>query len=158
VKRACVASVVILAAAIAAGVFVARERAATVPAPVVATAKPPEAPPAFDRAGAAVAAANSAGIDMTGGFVEEGDFQLVRAHCTVCHSSKLVLQNRASREGWQKMIRWMQERHRLWDLGEHEPRILDYLAKHYGPVEQGRRAPIQVKDWYELEPPKPAGS
>src|SRR5690606_15477386 len=109
------------------------------------------APSAADLAAAAVAAANRPGVDMTGGFVEEGDYQLVRAQCTICHSSKLVLQNRATREGWKKLIRWMQATQRLWDLGENEDRILDYLAKYYGPVDQGRRVPLKVDKWYELD-------
>lgn len=154
-KPAPLALIVIFAAGIGAGIFMSNRRdenAATTPAPAaVATNTPTNAKADEDRVAAAVAAANAPGIDMTGGFIEEGDYQLVRAQCTVCHSSKLVLQNRATREGWEKMIRWMQASQRLWDLGENEPKILDYLAKYYGPVDQGRRAPLKVDGWYEVE-------
>lgn len=93
------------------------------------------------------------GIDPATGLVAKGDYMMVRAHCTVCHSSKLVLQNRATRDGWERMIRWMQETQKLWDLGENEDRVLDYLATYYAPVEQGRRPPLEIaeSDWYEIE-------
>lgn len=92
------------------------------------------------------------GVDVATGLVAVGDYQLVKANCTACHSSKLVLQNRATREGWQEMIRWMQETQNLWDLGENEDKILDYLATHYAPASQGRRAPLVVNEWYEIQP------
>ena len=60
-------------------------------------------------------------------------------------------QNRATREDWQEMIRWMQKTQNLWDLGENEPKILDYLEKNYGPEDTGRRKQLDVKEWYTLE-------
>jgi len=66
---------------------------------------------------------------------------------------KLVTQNRATRSGWESMIRWMQATQGLPDLGKSEPMILDYLAKYYAPQETGRRANLdltQVK-WYILD-------
>ena len=90
------------------------------------------------------------GIDVETGFIAEGDYMLVKRNCTSCHSSKMVIQNRATREGWLEMIRWMQEKQKLWDLGANEDKILDYLAKYYGPVKKGRRAPIQIEEWYEI--------
>ena len=83
---------------------------------------------------------------------KEGEHKLlVIANCTGCHSGKLVTQNRATREGWQNMIRWMQETQNLKDLGEDEAKILDYLAEHYAPAAQGRRQNLTVEKWYELE-------
>jgi hypothetical protein len=67
---------------------------------------------------------------------------LVSRHCTVCHGARLVIQNRADRAGWRTMIRWMQETQGLWPLGDDEEPILDYLAAHYGPTSQSRRAPL----------------
>ena len=82
--------------------------------------------------------------------VGEG-WQTVKATCTACHSSQLILQNRFSREGWQQKIVWMQETQGLWDLGESEPIILDYLATYYAPGEAiGRRRPLENIEWYEL--------
>ena len=93
------------------------------------------------------------GKDVESGFVAEGDYLLVKATCTGCHSSALVLQNRATREGWESMIRWMQETQKLWDLGENEDKILDYLATYYAPKESGRRPNLEIRDedWYFLE-------
>lgn len=86
----------------------------------------------------------------TGLKVAEG-FDIVRPTCTACHSGKLVAQNRATRQGWEEMIRWMQETQGLWPLGENEPIILDYLATNYGPEETGRRANLEAVEWYILE-------
>lgn len=91
------------------------------------------------------------GIDVATGFIAQGDYKLVKTSCTPCHSSKLVLQNRATREGWEQMIRWMQETQKLWDLGESEDKILDYLATHYAPENKGRRNNLIVEEWYEIE-------
>lgn len=90
------------------------------------------------------------GIDVATGFVAEGDYMIVKSTCTACHSAKLVTQNRATREGWLEMIRWMQETQKLWDLGDNEDLILDYLAQFYGPEDQGRRAPVEIEKWYAL--------
>lgn len=76
---------------------------------------------------------------------------LVVANCTGCHSGKLVTQNRATREGWRNMIRWMQETQNLKDLGPDEEKILDYLSTHYAPAKQGRRQNLQVEEWYSLD-------
>ena len=89
-------------------------------------------------------------IDSATGLIKAQHFELVRAQCTACHAAQLITQNRASREGWLQMIRWMQESQGLWDLGEHEPKILDYLVKYYGPNRQGRRSPLTNIEWYEL--------
>ena len=84
-------------------------------------------------------------------FVEGEHRLLVVANCTGCHSGKLVTQNRATREGWRNMIRWMQETQNLKDLGPDEEKILDYLSTHYAPAKQGRRQNLQVEEWYSLD-------
>ena len=91
------------------------------------------------------------GIDLASGLIAEGDYLIVKAHCTACHSGKLVTQNRATREGWEDLIRWMQKNQKLWQLGDHEDKILDYLAKHYAPENVGRRKPLVVEEWYEIK-------
>ena len=93
------------------------------------------------------------GIHVQTGLVYADGFDIVRATCTACHSAKLVTQNRATREGWQQMIRWMQAKQGLWDLGKSEPVILDYLAKYYAPKEEGRRQNLDVAaiEWFILE-------
>jgi len=94
------------------------------------------------------------GIHVATGLVFAEGFDMVRGTCTACHSAKLVTQNRATREGWTEMIRWMQQKQGLWDLGKNEAVILDYLATNYAPEEIGRRANIDVDaiEWYVLEP------
>lgn len=91
------------------------------------------------------------GVHVPTGLIVAEGFETVRAQCTACHSGKLVAQNRATREGWEEMIRWMQKSQGLWPLGENEPVILDYLATNYGPQETGRRANLEEVEWYILE-------
>src|SRR5690606_24376567 len=86
----------------------------------------------------------------TGLKVAQG-FDIVRSQCTVCHSGKLVAQNRATRDGWETMIRWMQQTQGLWPLGANEPIILDYLATNYGAQESGRRPNLEEIEWYVLD-------
>lgn len=91
------------------------------------------------------------GIHVASGLVVDDGFIQVKATCLACHSAKLVTQNRATRDGWKKMIRWMQETQNLWDLGTNEDLILDYLAKHYAPDDVGRRRNLTPPEWYVLE-------
>ncbi len=93
------------------------------------------------------------GIHVQSGLIYAEGFDIVRGNCTACHSAKLVTQNRATREGWTDMIRWMQAKQGLWDLGKNESVILDYLATNYAPEDIGRRANINVEEieWYLLD-------
>jgi len=91
------------------------------------------------------------GIHVATGFVDDEHLQVVIQNCTSCHSAKLVTQNRMSKEGWKATIKWMQETQNLWDLGQNEAKIVSYLAKNYAPKNKGRRAKIEVAEWYELK-------
>lgn len=92
------------------------------------------------------------GKDLETGLIAGEGLEIVKGSCTVCHSSALILQNRFTREGWHEKIVWMQETQGLWDLGENESKILDYLAENYSPGEShGRRMPLSNIDWYELK-------
>lgn len=92
------------------------------------------------------------GIDPETGLVIAKDLILVKAHCTGCHSSKMITQFRATKEGWLDRIRWMQKTQKLWDLGEAEPAILAYLSTYYAPVKSPqRREPLQNIQWYKLD-------
>jgi len=93
------------------------------------------------------------GIHLATGLIFAEGFNEVRANCTGCHSAKMITQNRATREGWEQMIDWMQRTQGLWELGERQEPILAYLAQHYAPEKVGRRAPLNVEeiDWYVLE-------
>lgn len=91
------------------------------------------------------------GIHLATGFKDDNGLQQVITNCTPCHSAKLVTQNRANKEGWLGIIRWMQETQNLWDLGENESVIVNYLAKNYAPEEKGRREVLQNIEWYNLK-------
>ncbi len=94
--------------------------------------------------------------DAESGLVDAPNLMMVKAQCTACHSSKLILQHRFTRAGWVDRIRWMQKYHKLWDLGESEKVVLDYLETYYSPVSMYdkntfRRAPMKEAKWYKLE-------
>ena len=81
--------------------------------------------------------------DRVTGLALDGDWQLVQANCTECHSALLITQNSGSRGVWQIRIATMRNTHGMESLdAEVEERILDYLAEHYGPRQSSRRAPI----------------
>ena len=84
--------------------------------------------------------------DRVTGLARNGDWQLVQANCTECHSALLITQNSGNRSAWQSRISWMQETQGMDELEpEVENRILDYLAKHYGPRQSTRRAPLAAQ-------------
>lgn len=91
------------------------------------------------------------GVHVATGLVAGEGLNMVIANCTGCHSSQLITQNRATREGWIRVIRWMQETQNLWELGENEEVIVSYLTKYYAPEGKGRRAPLTDIEWYELK-------
>ena len=91
------------------------------------------------------------GVEQESGFIVDDHWEMTMLTCTACHSGKIVTQNNASREDWEKMIRWMQKTQGLWDLGDQEKPILDYLAKNYGITQSGRRPAAESSDWYEIQ-------
>ncbi len=81
--------------------------------------------------------------DRVTGLTLEGDWQLVQANCTECHSALLITQNAGSRGIWQIRIATMRNTHGMDELdADIEARILDYLAEHYGQRQASRRAPL----------------
>jgi len=85
-------------------------------------------------------------IDKETGLVIATGFEQVKKTCTGCHSPMLITQNKADRDGWLEMIRWMQAKQGLWQLdADTENAILDYLATNYGPTAASRRAPLEVQ-------------
>lgn len=92
-------------------------------------------------------------IDEATGLIKNPGWELVRIHCGGCHSHKLVTGQRADRQTWLDIIRWMQATQNLWQFNEEtETGILDYLAASYPPQANRRRAPIPPS----LMPPKEA--
>lgn len=82
-------------------------------------------------------------VDPDSGLVIDEHWELVKAHCSACHSTLLVTQNRGTRQNWLDMIRWMQETQGLWQFdAATEMAILDYLEKHFAPSAMHRRTPL----------------
>ncbi|SFD33550.1 hypothetical protein [Spirosoma endophyticum] len=103
-----------------------------------------------------VTVADTGKIDAETGLINDPSLMMVKAQCTACHSSKLILQHRFTRAGWVDRIRWMQKYHKLWDLGDSEKVVLDYLEKHYGPETAAttntfRRQSLKNVQWYKLD-------
>lgn len=62
----------------------------------------------------------------------EGTWTLIKAYCNACHSERLLTQQQLDRENWAKAIKRMQTQENLWDLGDNESKVLDYLSTYYG--------------------------
>ena len=89
---------------------------------------------------------SGADTDSDTGLVIAPGFETVKLNCTVCHSAKIITQNRMDREGWLETIRWMQETQGLWQFNpETEKEILDYLSANYRPEGIYRRPPLNVQ-------------
>lgn len=89
------------------------------------------------------AVASDDGVDAASGLTKAPGWQLVKAHCGACHSTKLVTAQRGDRDYWLNIIRWMQRTQNLWDLPPPiEAQVLDYLAANYSETEWGRRPPL----------------
>lgn len=91
------------------------------------------------------------GIHVRTGFIDAPGMMVTVQNCTNCHSAKLVMQNRMNEERWKSTIKWMQETQNLWDLGENEAVIINYLVTNYPPKKVGRRAVLTDIEWYQLE-------
>lgn len=93
------------------------------------------------------------GVHTINGLADGVGYLEVLTNCTGCHSAQLVTQNRGDRARWEQIIRWMQETQGLWNLGEKEPVILDYLATYYPPEEINRRTNLDPEaiEWYVLK-------
>ncbi len=91
------------------------------------------------------------GIHVRTGLIEAEGLMSVINNCTNCHSAKLVIQNRMNEERWISTIRWMQRTQNLWDLGDQEEIIVNYLVNNYPPLKKGRRQALSDIQWYKLE-------
>jgi len=60
--------------------------------------------------------------------------EVVRGHCSVCHSYSLVEQQRLNRANWEWVMDDMIDKYgATWIDAALRERIVDYLAKHHGP-------------------------
>lgn len=90
------------------------------------------------------------GVHVRTGLKEAQGLNMVIAHCTACHSAQLIIQNRMSEERWRATIRWMQETQNLWDLGDNQDVIINYLVENYPVQKVGRRKNLENIEWYDL--------
>ena len=82
-------------------------------------------------------------LDPLTGLKMAPGWEVVRARCITCHSAKQFLQQRGTRQTWDHVITWMEERGGLIPLDKETRKIiLDYLATNHGPGESFRRPPI----------------
>lgn len=110
----------------------------------------PETPVQSDNV--LTATADTTKTDPETGLIVDENLYMVKAQCTNCHSTKLITAHRFTRDGWKQKIRWMQANHNLWELGDAEKPVLDYLEKNYSPTASvARRAPLKGIKWYKLE-------
>lgn len=91
------------------------------------------------------------GIHIRTGLIDAEGLMTVVNNCTNCHSAKLVTQNRMNTERWNETIKWMQKTQNLWDLGENQKVIVNYLVVNYPPIAKGRRMILKDIYWYKLE-------
>jgi hypothetical protein len=91
------------------------------------------------------------GVHLRTGLIDAEGLMTVVNNCTNCHSAKLVTQIRMNTERWNETIKWMQKTQNLWDLGENQKIIVNYLVSNYPPIAKGRRMVLKDIDWYKLE-------
>ena len=91
------------------------------------------------------------GIHVRTGFIDAPGMQETVNNCTSCHSAQLVIQNRMDADRWKSTIDWMQKTQNLWDLGDNEDIIVNYLVENYPIIDKGRRASLKNVEWYELK-------
>ena len=82
-------------------------------------------------------------VDPATGLVMAENWNLVKTHCMLFHSTKGFTQTRMDRKNWEKIIRQMQDKNGLWQLGIVEPKILDYLETNYGLPKQPHNSKIR---------------
>lgn len=90
------------------------------------------------------------GIHVPTGLKDGEGLMTVVANCTACHSAQLIIQNRMDEERWNATIRWMQETQNLWELGDQQEVIVNYLVENYPVNSKGRRGKLENIEWYEL--------
>ena len=90
-------------------------------------------------------------IDPESGLIIDSGVKVVKKQCSVCHSTQLIIQNKANYQGWLATLRWMQEKQGMQSLSQQtEALILNYLAKNYAPELAGRRKPLVIEKWKKL--------
>ena len=96
----------------------------------------------------------SAEIDPVSGLRidAEENWKLIKPNCTQCHSERLLIQQQLDRKDWLKAIRRMQSKENLWDLGDAESKILDYLSTYYGVSDRSKKQRVRRAQLKPVEP------
>ena len=90
------------------------------------------------------------GIDLKTWLKIDKGYQSVNQYCSTCHSLKVIIQSKATRQGWLDTIRRMQKEQGMPLLNKlNEKLILNYLAKNYSPDGRSRRIPLIIDKWTE---------
>ena len=86
-------------------------------------------------------------VDPVSGLKMAPGWELVNRQCNACHTSLIIPQNHADRDGWKETIQWMIDTQGLWDLSETWDPVLTYLSTYYGQpeidMETFRRLPLE---------------
>jgi len=82
-------------------------------------------------------------VDEFTGLIKSEGWETVRNNCIACHSTKLITQNRGTRNRWIAMIEWMQATQGLQNFdADTQETIVSYLTENYGPKEDARRSSL----------------
>lgn len=73
-------------------------------------------------------------VDAETGLALDPNFAIVKAQCTGCHSPKLILQHRFTRDEWLSKIRWMQRNHKLGIWAKPKKQCLITLPNTMRPI------------------------
>ncbi len=85
--------------------------------------------------------------DKETGLIVAKGVEIVKGHCTACHSAKFIILQKGDRETWLSMIRWMQRTQGLWAFDKKsEDTILTYLSTNYPPGKESRRPNLKIGD------------
>lgn len=69
-----------------------------------------------------------------GGLPEGAGREIVFYQCAICHSTRIVLQQRLSRDSWDETLDWMVEEQGMAEpTPEIRRTVLDYLTTHLNP-------------------------
>jgi len=91
------------------------------------------------------------GIHVCTGLKDAEGLMTVVNNCTACHAADIIMANRMNKDRWNTTIAWMQKTQGLWDLGDNQKIIVNYLTKNYPLPKASRRSNLKNIDWYVLK-------
>ncbi len=60
-------------------------------------------------------------------------YEETAAYCTACHSLRIVMQQRQTRDGWDYLLTWMRDKQGMAEpFPEDRELLLDYLTREFG--------------------------